>query len=586
MNVLGINCFAKNAAATLLVDGKIVWAAEEERFSRVKHDGWFPFRSIGQAMRESGLGLDDLDHVGFYMLPWRRFWGNGLSLWARHFPRAQTRFWQSFRELRLSLSVPKLLRRYHGGGGAGRFQFHNLEHHLCHAASAFYCSPFEDAVILTLDGAGEDDSCGVFVGEGNRIRRIRKMRYPNSPGHFYCAITSWLGFEPNSDEYKVMGLASYGEPKLLDKVRQTVRVADDGEFRMDFRYYDYPLGEKVWFSEEFVRLFGPARRPDEEVTPYHMDVAASFQAVLEEMAMKTARWAHRQFPTKNVCLAGGCALNCVLNGRVLREGPFERIFVQPASNDAGTSLGAALWVWNGILGKPRVDPLANVYLGPGYENDAIESVLRQSKLSYHRADDVARETAGLLADGKIVGWFQGRMEFGPRALGHRSILADPRRAEMKDLVNHSVKFREGFRPFAPSALAEAGPEYFESFADSPYMLLVFDVKEDKRSVIPAVTHVDGTARLQTVPNGASGGDPRYRALLEAFRDRTGVPVLLNTSFNVKGEPVVCTPEDAIRCFYTTGIDALVMGDFVLEKSPASNGRNGTPRASSGTPRAS
>jgi carbamoyltransferase len=588
MNVLGISAWYHDSAACLLSDGKIVAAAEEERFTRRKHDSAFPRHAVDFVLRRAGIGPSEVDVVGFYDKPVLKF-SRMLETTLAVAPRGLAS-WLHFAPLwmRDRLWVADNIRR-EMGGYAGPVLF--AEHHESHAASAFFPSPFERAAVLTMDGVGEWATSSVGVGEGNDVRVLRELRFPHSLGLLYSAFTYWLGFRVNSGEYKVMGLAPYGEPKyeklILDHL---IELKDDGSFRMDLEYFGYVTGLRMT-SPKFDRLFGRPRRDEEApLEQFHMDVARSVQAVTEEVMLRMARFAHRETGASNLCLAGGVALNCVGNGRLAREGPFERIWVQPAAGDSGGALGVALTLWHRYFGNPRAvdgkrDAMQGSFLGPEFTDDEIAAVLdaEGAPSELVSAEELPGRVADLVAAGNVVGWFQGRAEFGPRALGARSILGDPRSPEMQSRLNLKIKFRESFRPFAPSVLAERASEWFDLDRESPYMLLVAPVAAPKRlapgegdaklegiarlaarrSVIPAVTHVDLSARIQTVSRETN---PLYWELLRAFEARTGCPVLVNTSFNVRGEPMVSSPLDALRCFRRTGMDHLVIGRRILAKT--------------------
>jgi carbamoyltransferase len=574
-----------------VVDGQIVAAAEEERFSRQKHDAGFPRQAIDYCLAEAGLSPGELDYVGFYDKPLLKF----ERLLETHLAYAPTGF-RSFLNvlppwLRERLYVPREIRRALGRGFQRRCLF--AEHHESHAASAFYPSPFDEAAILTFDGVGEWATASFGVGRGNRIELTHELRFPHSLGMLYSALTAFCGFEVNSGEYKLMGLAPFGQPAYADLIRsKLLDLKADGSFRLDMRYFDYGHGSRMT-SRALERLFGGSpRKPESPITQREMDLAASIQAVTEEIVLRAGRHIHLQTGLKNLCLAGGVALNCVANGRLLREGPFEKLWIQPAAGDAGGALGVALLIWHQLLGNPRtaapIDRQQGSLLGPAFSEETIRALLDQNGVPYrHFADDalLCEHVAQRLAAGKVVSWFCGRMEFGPRALGARSILADPRSPMMQSQLNQKVKFRESFRPFGPAVLEEHAAEYFDLPAGttSPYMLLVADVNASQRrtsestpprhgfdrlaelrSTIPAVTHVDGSARIQTVAPGSG----RFRTLLEHFHARTGCPLLINTSFNVRDEPLVCSPQEALNCFANTDIDTLVLERFVLEKQGA------------------
>lgn len=566
MYVMGISGMEHDAAVCLIKDGEIVAAVEEERFSRTKHIGikmvgGLPYKSIEYCLKEAGISLDDVEYVGYFFKPWQEFL-RYLAFRLRRFPRSPI---HALFNIQISL---ELLRRHIVLGRLLNKQRHKpikiryIAHHLTHAASTFLVSPFEEAAILTIDAIGEWATTTFSLGKGNRIDILKQIYFPHSWGTFYALMTRYLGFTPYNDEYKVMGLASYGKSEYFDALRRVVELRPNGEFRLNPSYFNPPFKGASFFTRQFYATFGPPRPEAAPIEQRHIDIAASLQKVLEECALHMAEYLYRETKQKNLCIAGGVGLNCSMNGRLLREGPFERIYVQPASHDAGCALGAAFYIYNCVLSNPRKYIMNRADFGPGFSEDEIKKVLDESKLEYERCENIAKVAAQLIADGKIVAWFQGRMEWGPRALGNRSILADPTRADMQDVVNKWVKHREDFRPFAPSVLEERASEYFEGIEQSPFMLLIVGVKPDKRSQIPAVTHVDNTARPQTVNKEIH---PLYWSLIKEFERIKGVPVILNTSFNIRGEPIVCTPQDAIRCFYSTGIDCLVIGNFVLKK---------------------
>jgi carbamoyltransferase len=593
MRILGISAFYHDSAAAMLVDGEIVAAVQEERFSRRKHDARFPKHAVEYCLAEAGAAIDDVDYVVFYDKPFLKF-ERLLETYIAFAPRGYKSFAMAIPVwLREKLFQKDLLRKElkpfaANGGFKGELLF--AEHHQSHAASAFYPSPFETAAVLTMDGVGEWATTSVSLGQGNGLDMLREIHFPHSLGLLYSAFTYYTGFKVNSGEYKVMGLAPYGEPKYAELIRENlIDIKPDGSFRLNLDYFDYCTGLTMT-NARFDELFGgPPRRPEELLTQRHMDLAASIQAVCEEAVLRLARGVKQDTGASNLCLAGGVALNCVANGKLLREGIFDGIWVQPAAGDAGGALGAALLAHHRLLDAPRVlgnrlDGMQGAYLGPSFAQADIEARLTAAGARYEVMDEarLLEETASALADGKAVGWFQGRMEFGPRALGGRSILGDARSPSMQKLLNLKVKHRESFRPFAPSVLREHVSDWFELAEDSPYMLLVADVKAARRrhmtdeeqvlfgidklnvprSDIPAVTHVDYSARIQTVHKDTN---PRYHALISAFMDKTGCPVVVNTSFNVRGEPIVCTPEDAFRCFMGTEIEYLVIGDCFLAK---------------------
>jgi carbamoyltransferase len=585
--ILGISAYYHDSAAALVVDGRVVAAAQEERFTRIKHDHRFPHNAVAYCLGEAGIGPKDLDHVVFYEKPFLKF----ERLLETYLAMAPAGFRSFLMALPLwvheKLRLPEQMGRGLGGGYRGRYVF--PEHHESHAASAFFPSPFEEAAILTLDGVGEWATASLGHGAGNRITLTHEMRFPHSLGLLYSAFTYFCGFKVNSGEYKLMGLAPFGEPRYADLIlERMVDLKEDGSFRLDLSYFDYCAGLTMT-SRRFDALFGgPPRRPEQPITQRETDLAASIQKVTETVMLRMAAHLRRLTGSENLCLAGGVALNCVGNGRILRESPFKRLWVQPASGDAGGALGAALFVWYQLLDnerRPEVpDGQRGSLLGPACGAGETEAELRAKGAVYRHFPGgigLCEETARLLAGGSVVGWVQGRMEFGPRALGARSILGDARNATMQEAMNLKIKFRESFRPFAPIVLRERASEYFEMEAgtESPYMLIVAPVRADKlrpapaeakglgrinavRSVIPAVTHVDNTARIQTVDRERN---PRLSELLEAFDRLTGCPVLINTSFNIRGEPIVCTAADAYRCFMATNIDVLIVDDFLLLK---------------------
>lgn len=586
VNILGISAFYHDSAACLLQDGEIIAAASEERFTRIKGDPAFPIHAARFCLQEGGIAADDLTFVAFYDKPLLKF-ERILETYLGIAPRG-------FRSFAMAgpLWIKEKLYQERAIKEALGFEGEVLysEHHESHAASAFYPSPFEEAAILTIDGVGEWATATIGVGRGADIKLLHELRWPDSLGLLYSAITYYTGFKVNSGEYKVMGLAPYGEPKYVDLMyRELIDLREDGSFRLNQKYFNY-LGGLTMTSPAFDNLFGgPPRVPESKLTQKEMDLARSVQVVCEEVMLRMAKNAQHESGMKNLCLAGGVALNCVGNGRLLREGPFENIWIQPAAGDAGGALGAAQLAWHRHLSKPRCvvpgkDSMKGAYLGPGFSDTAIARFLDGIGAKYHRLDHAClmQRSAQMLASERVVGWFDGRMEFGPRALGSRSILGDARSSKMQADMNIKIKFREGFRPFAPSVLRERVSDYFELDRESPYMLLVAPVKKERqiemsdqqrrlwgidqlnvvRSDIPAVTHIDYSARVQTVDESTS---PRYHELIKAFEDLTGCGVIVNTSFNVRGEPIVCTPADAYQCFMRTNIDALVLYPFLLLK---------------------
>ena len=619
-NILGISAFYHDSAACLISDGEIVAAAQEERFTRIKHDYRFPLYAARYCLKEANLTAADLDYVGFYDKPLLKF-DRLLETYLDYSPSGFSSFLKSMPLwMREKLWMPDLIRTElaktdgeedeRAAKKLGKkFEWKLLfgDHHESHAASAFYPSPFEEAAILTIDGVGEWATSSMGVGKGNEITLLKELRYPDSLGLLYSAFTYYTGFKVNSGEYKVMGLAPYGEPRFVKDIKEKLlEVREDGSLRMNHEYFSYSQGLRMT-NGTFDKLFGgPPRKPESQITQREMDLASSIQVITEEVMLKMANYAHRETGMKHLCMAGGVALNCVANGRVLREVAFESIWIQPAAGDAGGSLGVALAIWHRYLNKPRSsaerrglwgaskdgsngigdysDEMKGSFLGPRDEESSIEQFLRSKNIparKYSRME-LPAVVADLLADGKVIGLHQGRMEFGPRALGGRSIIGDPRSSEMQSMMNLKIKYRESFRPFAPSVLREHVAEWFDLDADSPYMLIVADVAGPKRramtdseeklwgieklnvkrSEIPAVTHVDYSARIQTVRHETN---PLYWEILEAFRKRTGCAVLVNTSFNVRGEPIVCTPADSYRCFMRTEMDYLVLESFVLDK---------------------
>jgi carbamoyltransferase len=594
MRILGISAFYHDSAAALVVDGRIVAAVQEERFTRIKQDAGFPRHAIDYCLSAGGVGLDQVDYVVFYEKPFLKF-ERLLETYVGFAPRGLASFatavpiWireKLFQKDMLARELRKLDPEF---DPAKRMLF--TEHHLSHAASAFYPSPYDSAVVLTMDGVGEWPTTTVALGDGNKLNIVKELHFPHSLGLLYSAFTYYIGFKVNSGEYKLMGLAPYGEPKFKDRIIDNLLdLKPDGTFRLDMSYFNYCTGLTMT-NQKFADLFGaPVRKPDKELlTQFHMDLAASVQAVTEEIILRLGRSLAREYQRPNLCLAGGVALNCVANGHLLRDGCFKNIWVQPAAGDAGGALGAALAAWHLLLGNPRIvggtrDVMAGALLGPEFSQTEIEERLRAAGARFTVLSDaeLIEQTAAALADGAAVGWMQGRMEYGPRSLGARSILADPRSPRMQKQLNLKIKYRESFRPFAPAVLRDKAAEWFEFDGDSPYMLFVAGVRPERRramtadeqalfgidklnvvrSDIPAVTHVDYSARLQTVD---AETNPRFHALLERFNDVTGCPILVNTSFNVRSEPIVCTPEDAFRCFMGTEIDLLVVGNCAMRK---------------------
>lgn len=562
VNILGISAGYHDSACCLLRDGELVAVAQEERFTRVKNDKSFPRNALRYCLEHSGLSIADIDCVGYYEDPVQKL---GRQIWMGMTPGLPPLRRRDIYDRVTSISPTELVRELSGFDGPVEI----VDHHLSHASSSFFFSGFDEAAILTADGVGDWPTTTYGAGCGHRIDRFEQVDFPDSLGLFYSAITGYLGFEVNEGEYKVMGLAPYGEPRYVVQIRELIDVRPGGQYRLNMRYFGFLTGESM-YSPELVTLLGhPPRLPESEIGQFHMDVARSTQTVLEEVLLEKIRYLHDKVPSKNLCMAGGVALNVVANSRCLNEGPFSRLFVQPAAGDAGGSVGAAAMAHVNLTGKrPGRERLRHVYLGPSSSGDEVHSLLRNTSARYRdfrgREDELIAYVARRLASGKVVGWLHGRMEFGPRALGARSILADPRGANTRDRINELVKMRESFRPFAPAVLESAAPEHFEIDHPSPFMLEIQRVTSPID--LPSVTHVDGSARIQTVDEKTN---PRFAKLLAEFNRRTGCPILLNTSFNVRGEPIVCTPLDAIRCFVRSQIDILVIEDSVLDRSSIS-----------------
>jgi carbamoyltransferase len=565
MYILGLTTLG-DAAASLICDGQIVAAAEEERFSRVKHHSGFPYLAIQYCLDQAGITMADVAHVALYWKPWI------LRHKAMQALKAATISTDMFRA-RVDRGVEQVSKSYLGMFGYPReirrhfgpsnFKFHYYEHHLCHAASAFYLSPFESAAVLTMDGTGEETTTMFSRGEGVNLKPLKRIKLPHSLGQFYSAVTNFIGFDMFAgDEWKLMGLAAYGKPVYKDFFSRRVLSANgNGDFHLNIRTLDHHLAKRYQFPDELIRELGPARQPEQELEQRHMDIAASAQEVLEDVVLKLVGNLHQQTGEKNLCLAGGVAFNSVMNGRIMQESTFENFFIQPAAGDAGCSLGAAYLVHHKVLKQPRAPQMEHAYYGPGFSSDECAAALKAAGLQFETLaeDELVARVAKMIADGAIVGWFHGRMEFGPRALGRRSFLADPRRADMRELLNEKVKLREWFRPLAPSMLEEASPGIFGIDHRDPFMVTVISVREEMRDAIPAVVHVDGTARPQTVSQKTN---PRYWKLLKEFERIAGVPVLLNTSFNIQ-EPIVCKPADAVRTFQAASFDALILEDHLV-----------------------
>ena len=586
MYILGISAYYHDSAACLVKDGEIFAAAQEERFTRKKHDFNFPYHAIQYCLNEGGISAKDLDYVAFYDKPFIKF-ERLLESYLAYAPKGISSFIKAMPVwLKQKLWTKELLKKDLCYEGEVIFP----EHHESHAASAFFPSPYQEAAFLTIDGVGEWNTTTFGVGKDNQVEIWGNMDFPHSLGLLYSAFTYYTGFKVNSGEYKVMGLAPYGEPKYVDVIlNELMDLKEDGSFRMNMKYFNYCVGLTMT-NKKFDKLFGgPARKPETKLTQREMDIARSVQDVTEEIMLRMARYVHYQTRQKNLVLAGGCALNCVANGRILREGPFEKIWIQPAAGDAGGAAGAALFTWYQYLENERVADGVNdfqraSYLGPDFSDEEIETLLKNKNIPFERLEKakIPHRTAELINAEKVIGWFQGRMEFGPRALGSRSIIGDSRSKNMQSVMNLKIKFRESFRPFAPTVLVEHVSDYFKIDRESPYMLLVAPVRDDKRinsqpenkdlfgieklkvprSVIPAITHVDYSARIQTVDKKNNG---LYYDMIKAFYDLTGCPVIINTSFNVRGEPIVCSPQEAYTCFMRTEMDYLIMGSFLLDK---------------------
>ena len=602
--ILGISAYYHDSAAAVLVDGNIISAAQEERFSRRKHDPRFPEQAIRSCLDQAGLSISDLDAVTYYEKPLLTF-ERLLETYIGASPRGGRSFVAAMQtwlkeKLFLKRTIQQKLQTMAGDGQAIPPLLFS-EHHLSHAAAAFFPSPFASSAVLCMDGVGEWATTSAWMGTGNEIKPIWELSFPHSLGLLYSAFTFYCGFKVNSGEYKLMGLAPYGEPKYVETIKNNlIDIKNDGTFRLNLQFFKFHRGFRMT-SQRFHALFGqPPRDPESDLKPFHMDLAASIQVVTEDIVLALARSLHEETGAKNLCLAGGVALNCVANGRLLREGPFDNIWIQPASGDAGSALGAALVTWHQHFNQTRTpnsrDAMHGTYLGPAFSNQDICSYLESQNIPFQSQNDeqLFNSVATLLDEGKVVGWFNGRMEFGPRSLGARSILGDPRNQDMQSVMNLKIKYRESFRPFAPAVLADHVQNQFELDQSSPYMLIVAPVKKElctpmtqeqdqlfgidklnvPRSSLPAVTHVDYSARVQTVH---AETNPRFHGLLSAFHARTGCPTLVNTSFNVRGEPIVCTPEDAYRCFMRTEMDVLVLENQILlkEEQPKSSQSDNT-----------
>ncbi len=591
MYILGVSCYFHDAAATLIKDGVVIAAAEEERFSRIKHDFEFPENAINFCLNLEGIEVEDLEYIVFFEKPFVKF-ERLLLCTMQTFPKSM----KLFREAMVTWLGDKLwikhLLQDKLGVDSSKILF--CEHHLSHAASSFYCSPFNEAAILTVDGVGEWTTATLGIGRGTDIQLLKEIKFPNSLGLLYSAFTAFLGFEVNEGEYKVMGMAPFGDPKYVDQVYEVVNVDEEGGFELDMDYFSFHYSSDKTFTKKFEKLFGKPRDPKAEFftdasgypsyfgdkpddydeiakqNQYYADIAASIQVVTEQIMVKMANYAYKETGLKYLCMAGGVALNSVANRKILAQTPFEEIYIQPAAGDGGASTGAALYGYHAMLGKPRNFVMEHAYWGEEHSPAATQEFLKENDIPYELIEDdqkLFERVVDSIQNGKVIGWHQGRFEYGPRALGNRSILADPRSKEMKDIVNVKIKFREPFRPFAPSILVDRAGEYFdldepEKHYPARFMLYVTNVREEKRDILPAITHVDGTGRLQTVRKDTN---PKYYKLIETFGDATGVPVLLNTSFNLKGEPVVNTPAEAFSSFSASGMDLLVLGNYLVTK---------------------
>ncbi|MEK7483209.1 MAG: carbamoyltransferase [Planctomycetota bacterium] len=562
MYILGIACYYHDSAAALVKDGDLIAAAEEERFSRKKHDSGFPALAIQYCLKEAGISIDEVDYIGFYekpMIKFDRILMSALATWPlsyKSFCKAIPR-WLSSR-----LHIRKEIQTQLGTTKPILFG----EHHLSHASAAFHVSPFDEAIILTLDGVGEWATTMYGYGKGIDIKIEKEIRFPHSLGLLYSAITSYLGFEVNDAEWKVMGLAPYGKPNYIEQFRKVIDVKDDGSFRLDMNYFTHDWSTSRMFNKRFEKLFGrPMREKEAELEDFHRDIAHSGQKIVEETIVKIAQSLYDKYQCPNLCIAGGVGLNSVANWKILKETPIKNIFIQPAAGDDGSAIGMAFFIYHSLLKQPRHFVMNHAYFGPSFTNEECEAFLQSKNISYKKLneEELLKQAAQCIWNNEVIGWFQGRMEFGPRALGSRSILANPCNAEMKEIINLKIKFREKFRPFAPSILREEVQNWYHLEGDSPFMLLVPKVREEKKDIIPAPTHIDGTGRVQTV---TKEDNPLYYKLISRFKELSGVPIVVNTSFNVRGEPIVCTPADAYNCFKNTGIDSLFLQNCWITKN--------------------
>ncbi len=572
MYILGINAYHGDSSACIYKDGDLIAASEEERFRRIKHWAGFPIEAINFCLNEAQITIQDVDHIAISRDPKANLGKKALTALKNRLNLSN--IISRMKNLKKAASIEdEFMQHFNLQRGELKAKIHNVEHHRSHLASAFFASPFEKSALLSIDGFGDFTSTMTGTGEGNKIEVLETVSYPHSIGVFYTTFTQWLGFPHYGDEYKVMGLAPYGEPKYVDQLRKVIKFKKDGLFELELKYFNHPSKgvNMVWedgipamdslYSDFLVTELGAARKSDEPLTQAHKDWATSIQRITEEVIYHILTHLHQKTGLDSVCIAGGVAQNSVANGKILLKTPFKQVYIPPAGHDAGTCIGAALWVYNQLLDQPRTTPMLHGYLGSRFTNEAIETLLKEKNISYEKltGDALFDKTTACLVDGGVVGWFQGRAEFGPRALGHRSIIADPRRNDAKEILNTKIKRRESFRPFAPSILKDHIADYFEQVDDVPFMEKVFLIKENKRAEIPAVTHVDGTGRLQGVDQTI---EPKYYGLIHNFYEKTGVPILLNTSFN-ENEPIVNTPEEALNCFLRTQMDMLVLEDIVI-----------------------
>lgn len=560
--ILGLSCYYHDSAACLVKDGDVIFAAHEERYTRKKHDESFPKNAVEHALRHAGITVDDLSAVGFYEKPFLKFFDRILQVAFRVWPRGFIMYQRAMQEWMLKkLWIPQNIQKELKYKGPILY----TTHHESHAASAYFPSGFDDAAVVTVDGVGEWSTATIGHGKGTQMTMLKEIRFPDSLGLLYSAITYYLGFKVNSAEYKVMGLAPYGEPKYMKEMRELIDLKEDGSFKLNMKYFNYEYGQTMT-GRAIEKLFGQRTRKGESpLTQFHKDVARSLQEITDEAMLKIAAHAKKLTGSKNLCMAGGVALNCVANGKILRSGLLENIFIQPASGDAGGALGVAMAIWHKQFKGARTKKMEHAYLGNEYSDLEIRNFLDSQGIPYERLDDtqLIDQVSSLLEGENVIGWFQGRMEYGPRSLGNRSIIADARNKENWQKVNLKIKFRESFRPFAPTVLEDKVSEWFDLDRESPYMLLVADTLESKRATIPAVTHVDGSARIQTIRRDQN---PKYYDLINAFEKKTGCPVIINTSFNVRGEPIVESPKDALNCFLHTHMDYLVLGNCLVDKT--------------------